>query len=102
MRFAMNETARLYRRVGRRGGAPEYDAGGVEFPCRTEGVAASKKGGRGFGRADQARVFTEDMAVGAGDRLVLADGTAMIVVEVRAMRGLRGVHHLEIVAEAEA
>lgn len=99
--FGLNETARLYRREGQRGGKPMYTEQGMLFKCRTQPVRQRVAGGAALTRAGEMKVFCEALPVAAGDRIVAHDGTGWIVKEVRVRRGLNTLHHLELLAAAE-
>ena len=99
--FGLNETARLYRREGQRGGKPVYTEQGLLFRCRTQPVAQRIAGGTALARAGEIKVFCEALPVAAGDRIVTQGGAGWIVKEVRVRRGLNTPHHLELLAAAE-
>ena len=99
--FGLNETARLYRREGQRGGKPFYTVQGTLFRCRTQPMTQRVTGGTALARAGEMKVFCEALPVAAGDRIVTKDGAGWIVKEVRVRRGLNTLHHLELLVTAE-
>jgi len=99
--FGLNETARLYRREGQRGGKPLYSGQGTLFRCRTQPVTQRVAGGSALTHAGEMKVFCEALPVAAGDRIVAQGGAGWIVKEVRVRRGLGTLHHLELLAAAE-
>ena len=101
MLFALNETATRYPRAGVSGGKPVYAAEGEAFRCRTQPLAAQSTASTGLRATGRVKLFAPAMEMFPGDRIVTGDGRAWIAEEVKARRGLRGTHHLEIEARPE-
>ena len=102
--FGLNETAALYARTGQSGGKPAYAERAVEFRCRSEPAQAWGARGSGAGNAIErtadTRIFAQGVDAHPGDRIEL-HGARYRVTEVKRMRGLAGIHHLEIMAKEE-
>ena len=98
--LALNETAALYVLKGMNGGRPEYAREGADFACRTQPCEGRRADGRGLAASGRVRVFAPPMAVKPGDRLETG-GRTLTVREVKALRGLREIHHLELIAEED-
>lgn len=99
--LALTEAAALYRCAGIADGRPVYAADAEAFACRTQPEAACAASGRGLVRGRTVRLYAEPTEVRPGDRIVLGDGGALIVESVKAHRGRRGIHHMEIEAVSE-
>lgn len=101
--FGLNETAVLYARTGQSGGKPVYAERGIAFCCRSEPVQAwSARGGPGgaLERDADTRIFARGVDVNPGDRIELG-GRRYCVTEVKRLRGLSDLHHLEIAVKEE-
>ena len=102
--FALNETAALHACVGQRGGRPAFAESGVEFSCRSEPAWANRYSGNDVKRVADTRIFAgtsgQEIDPHPGDRIAL-NGRYYRIAEVQAVRGWRGIHHLEILARDE-
>lgn len=99
--YALNEAAVLRARVGRGGGRPVYERVGTAFRCRSEPAHMDAARGERMERGAHVRIFAQGVNARPGDRVEM-DGRAYRVSEVKRVRGLAGIHHLEILARAEA
>lgn len=101
MMLGLNETATLYKAIGRQSGVPVYAQTGTQFRCRTEPEVVHTASGKSVERTADARIFVSTLDAGTGDKIVTGEGRKYIVSEVQTMRGLKGVHHIEILARGE-
>lgn len=96
--LGLSETAVLHPHLGRHGGGPAFAEDGVEFACRSEAEPGHKWSGDSVERSGRIRIFAAEMEARPGDRIEL-NGNNYTIAEVKRLRGLRGVHHLEIEAK---
>lgn len=100
--FGLTQTATLYSYMGQHGGQPTFAEEGVEFRCRSEPASQWNASGKSVEQGASIRVFAmPDANVHTGDRIVLDDGSSVLVSEVQKLRGFSAVHHLEILARPE-
>ena len=100
MMFALNETAVLYPLMGQRGARPAYAETGTAFHCRSEAAWVQRLSGNAVEHAADTRIFAQYVDAHPGDRVTL-NGRCYRIAEVRPMRALRGIHHLEMLAKDE-
>ena len=101
--LGLNERAKLYKRTGQHAGKPAYaDDNLTSFSCRTQPEVQRVSSGNSVERTADTRLFMHasdaTLAINTGDKIVLDDGTALIVTEVQRMRGFSSLHHLEVLA----
>ena len=99
--FGLNEEGTLHAFLGQRGGAPAFAERGAAFRCRSEPAWTHRFGRSAVEGVAEIRIFAEgSIAPKPGDRIAL-NGRWYRISEAQPVRGWRGVHHLEILAQGE-
>lgn len=98
--FGLTQEAALYHKTGQLNGAPAYESDGIPFFCRIEPKLTYSIAGNTLGLTADTRIFAQGVQANAGDRIVV-DHRSYIVKDVQEMRGLKSIHHLEIMAMLE-
>lgn len=99
--LGLTQTATLYKRIGQHAGKPAYAETGSAFRCRVQPEFSRTANGKGVGSDASVRIFAQNIAANTGDRIMLGDGTRLIVSDVQRVHAFRGMHHLEILAGLE-
>ena len=103
----LTQTATLFKRLGRQNGNVVFSDTGTEFSCRIEEEAYRNAKNGTFRRNDEVRrgnewcVFAaQGLPAEAGDCIEYG-GKRFVVLTVRHMRCVHGVHHLEMTVGGE-